>query len=71
MPDNPPEPALHRNNSGDKMKTLDQGLALEEENNSDWRRDNHEIGSCDVIGDMKDSMSALTGEVDSTGLNFD
>ena len=23
MPDNPPEPALHRNNSGDKMKTRD------------------------------------------------
>ena len=59
-PDNLPEPALCRNISGYKTSAVDQGLALEVQNNSDWRRDKHVIGSCNVIGRRKDSVSALT-----------
>ena len=49
-PDNLPEPALCRNISGYKTNAVDQGLALEVQNNSDWRHGRfwrHKSGGAD------------------------
>ena len=66
-----PVPGLCRNDSGDNLRVADQGLAVDAHSNSNWRRDRNGTVYSDLIGGEKDSLSALTGDVNTTGLSFD
>ena len=58
-----PGPALLRTNSGEAIMGSDTGLALETQGDSDWMEHRLKTECSVVIGDGKDSMSALPGDV--------